>query len=275
MVQFAALLKEYRCKVTSANEAKGRLAEAKAALEKLYLSHSNLQYELQHLEREIFKCESQDTIFQSIDICSIDDFISNAPEELKMDDLPHQIMLSRMEFELRERKCMIGIVDEIKTEKNTLISTMSKKQTELDELDKELSAILSGTFKLQEKLGIEITKKRDINEKARKLSAPLFSLYRHLSAYYKDDSCHMSEILKEEAGWSVALLIRNETIDIAKITFSYLENMGSVFLSVQMLESAGITFIPPTYLVSRLLDGDDSSKLPRIIHSMEEYWRLI
>ena len=66
----------------------------------------NLLYEKSHYERSIRECINLDTTYQNIDLASVSEFLSSAPENLKVTDRSksHKLMLNRLAYELQERK---------------------------------------------------------------------------------------------------------------------------------------------------------------------------
>ncbi|KAG8956705.1 hypothetical protein FRC04_000183 [Tulasnella sp. 424] len=121
---------------TAANSKRESTAQVRTAINATNLQLQNLMYERRHLEREIEKCRQFAFIYQDIPIHSLEEFEASAPEELQSPDImedEHQLMLSRLRFELLQAK-----KEALDNERNTIVADTEAFQKDTDGLAKPL-----------------------------------------------------------------------------------------------------------------------------------------
>ncbi|ORY92336.1 Fms-interacting protein-domain-containing protein [Syncephalastrum racemosum] len=113
--------------------------EAKAVMDAKQLGLQNVMYEKRHLLEEIKKCRDFRSVYQDVELVSLDVFTQIAPEEYRqnMDD-PHALMINRLKFELEQRRRLRERQEALQEERLALIRENRKAQEKLDKLDKHL-----------------------------------------------------------------------------------------------------------------------------------------
>jgi len=156
----------HRASNTATRLAKEKTADARQEMDQSHLNLQNLLYEKRHLEREIEKCRQFASIYQDVPLHSVDEFKCLAPQEARTEQVlsdDHQLMLNRLSFELAERqgldqkkkelvqckedllkesKSKLSLMDNVKTQIETLMKAASEAQKKVDEL---VQPILSET----------------------------------------------------------------------------------------------------------------------------------
>ncbi|KAJ3384006.1 hypothetical protein HDU84_003243 [Entophlyctis sp. JEL0112] len=163
-------------------------------------------YERDHLRREIAKMKAYEYAFQDIPLLPVAAFHSAIQENVHSDlanfSNDHELMLSRLQLELRERK-------RLKSEEETLVATKDRIQKECDDslaqlesLDKDLDRFLNASLPLQQLLGVNVSKMRQLATDAREiLPAPLFHLFQEVSCwneFEEDDQIEMEIVTSAE-----------------------------------------------------------------------------
>ncbi|KAG8974885.1 hypothetical protein FRB90_009694 [Tulasnella sp. 427] len=126
---------------TAANSKREATAEVRTAINATNLQLQNLMYEKRHLEREIDKCRQFAFIYQDIPIHGMEEFEACAPEEFHTADImedDHQLMLSRLRFELAERQRLQAKRDTLDNERKAIVADTESFQKETDGLAKPL-----------------------------------------------------------------------------------------------------------------------------------------
>ncbi|KAJ3090083.1 THO complex subunit 5, partial [Quaeritorhiza haematococci] len=158
--------------------AKHETQDAKQKMSLQHLALQNLNYERLHLQREIAKCNEMETIYQDIDLVSLDDFNKGAPEELSKVDNEHKLMLNRLQFELDERKRLQKEEKELLAVKEKLAKENKDASADIEKLDTQLENVVKSTQPLQEKLNIQITERHRLVDLGKRLPGPLFVLFQ-------------------------------------------------------------------------------------------------
>ncbi|KAK3762766.1 hypothetical protein RRG08_014474 [Elysia crispata] len=113
-------------------------------------------------------------------ICLASGHLSNVT---KSDD--HQQMLSRLEWELEQRKQLSEQLTKTKSDKEKMSQDIQSKQDYLDTLQPKLSEVLKATRPVQDYLDMPYDRIREEHEKAQHLPVPLYVLYMQVSAYHE------------------------------------------------------------------------------------------
>lgn len=106
----------------------------------------------------------------------------SSPQEITKIDL-HQLRLARLEWELTQRKQLSSLCDELSEGKKAVATSISTKQSRLDNLAPQLRSILDSSKPLQESLGLPLDKIHQEHQKAALLPTPLYVLYLKSTAY--------------------------------------------------------------------------------------------
>ncbi|KDQ64511.1 hypothetical protein JAAARDRAFT_52459 [Jaapia argillacea MUCL 33604] len=125
--------------------------DARHEMDQTHLGLQNLLYEKRHLEREIDKCRQFASVYQDISIYPLEQFVQLAPAELRTQDIlenEHQLMLSRLSFELAERqrldekrKALLQRKEELLKESKAKAATMENVKVQIDTLMKTAADI--------------------------------------------------------------------------------------------------------------------------------------
>ncbi|KAJ1344183.1 hypothetical protein BSLG_001323 [Batrachochytrium salamandrivorans] len=183
---FLELQQLNRISVSYSKLQRSKSDQVKQAMDQTHLTLQNLNYERMHFTREIAKCEAFETTYQDIVLHSDEQFVRLAPAELASAAIladSHALMLSRLRFELSERKNMGKVLETHIARKLQIEAENKILSDDLDQTDVEIDALLKSTLPLQKKLGVEMTQRRNISERAYYLAPPLFVLYKHIVGY--------------------------------------------------------------------------------------------
>ncbi|BFZ04618.1 hypothetical protein BsWGS_07656 [Bradybaena similaris] len=161
--------------------------EAKYKIDQCHLQLQNLLYEAMHLEKEITKCMEFKSKDEEIELVPLEEFYRSAPATVSKPDVTrkdvHQQMLSRLEWELEQRKQLASKLGETKSEKEKIAQDIQSKQDYLDTLQPKLAAILQATRPVQDYLDMPYDSIKEEHQKAQHLPVPLYVLYMQTSAY--------------------------------------------------------------------------------------------
>ncbi|KAF2897412.1 hypothetical protein ILUMI_08766 [Ignelater luminosus] len=178
---------------TSAREA---LNLEKQKVDSTNLQYQNLMYEAAHLFSEFKKCKQFKSKDEDIELVSIEEFLSEAPEEKtkpfrnlkleEMDDIQkHELHLARLEWELTQRKKLSELCNTFEDEKKQVAAEIVKSKNRLGGLAPRLAIVLESTKPLQEYLGLPIEKTYAEHKLASLLPNPLYLFYANADAYKK------------------------------------------------------------------------------------------
>ncbi|KAJ3291059.1 THO complex subunit 5 [Rhizoclosmatium sp. JEL0117] len=141
-----------------------------------------------------------------IHVDDMDTTVDEIEEGQDNDDLTvytneHQLMLNRLQFELRERKRLKTSQDALTAQKLLLLKQNETKRIELESVDRDLESLLKATLPLQERLHVTVTKSRVEAADAQALPRPLFVLYQQVLDWNdlkKDDPIKLEIINKSQ-----------------------------------------------------------------------------
>ncbi|PWN52239.1 hypothetical protein IE53DRAFT_385358 [Violaceomyces palustris] len=131
------------------------IADQRSKVDSARLSLQNLIYERNMLEGEIRRCQEFRSIYQDTDIHSLEEFMEKAPETERDQETisdAHKLMLSRLKFELEERKRLETEKQALQVDRATLVKENKEKKAKLEELEKRLKEILSSSKVLESSL---------------------------------------------------------------------------------------------------------------------------
>ncbi|EPQ26921.1 uncharacterized protein PFL1_05556 [Pseudozyma flocculosa PF-1] len=131
---------------TTLNERKAKVNDARSKVDVERLKLQNYEYEKTMLKIEVWACRMFQSIYQDVDLHSEEEFLQIAPEDLKTDEIrndPHLFMLSRLKFELTERKRLEAEKQSLQSQKSAVIRESKEKKIKLEEAEKELKELLA------------------------------------------------------------------------------------------------------------------------------------
>ncbi|CEQ42984.1 SPOSA6832_04860 [Sporobolomyces salmonicolor] len=127
----------------------------------------NLLFERNHLEREIRSCEEYSSEYQNLPLHSLEELqeLANAPEPpagLKLplpegdtEESAHELMLTRLAFELAERKRFEEERKTLGMQKAKLVKENEVKKARLEDLEKQLTEFVEKARGIQAKMNEE------------------------------------------------------------------------------------------------------------------------
>ncbi|KAI9019045.1 Fms-interacting protein-domain-containing protein [Hyaloraphidium curvatum] len=160
--------------------------EAKQSMDEVYLQLQNYRYEALHLTKEIAQCEEMETMFQEVPLLSEDVFRARAPPEL-LDGATtsHQLMLSRLRFEMHEREQLASKKEELTQKIKEVTERNQKRREDLDRVDEALEKFIQSAGGMQEMLGLPTGsgEGQQLSSQSFSLPGPLFVLLRMAEGY--------------------------------------------------------------------------------------------
>ncbi|XP_028409094.1 THO complex subunit 5 homolog [Dendronephthya gigantea] len=193
LLSFVSLKKCNRSTQIRNKQAREKTQEAKQEVDSLHLQLQNLLYEITHLKKEINKCLQFKSKDQEIDLVSEEEFCKENGKN--MDELltesSHDRMLSRLGWELQERKSLTGKKQNYVAERKMISQEIQTKKEFLNSLEPQLKTILKATSPIQEFLGLRLESKRLQYQTAKYLPRPLYVLFVQSMAYQEACDPHM------------------------------------------------------------------------------------
>ncbi|KAK3083868.1 hypothetical protein FSP39_004365 [Pinctada imbricata] len=209
-LQFAILKKLNRLAHIRCKKVRDATNEAKQRIDKYHLQLQNLLYETMHLEKEITKCLEFKSKDEEIELVSVEDFYKEAPKEISKPDVTksdvHQQTMSRLDWELEQRKQLSKKLKDSKTNKESLAQELKTKREYLENLQPKLNTVLQSTKPVQEYLDMPFDQVREQHETARHLPHPLYVLYMQTSAYKQ--ACDKDLTIKIEGDLEAAKAVK-------------------------------------------------------------------
>ncbi|VDK42401.1 unnamed protein product [Anisakis simplex] len=152
-----------------------------------FLQLQNVQSEIEHLQKEIARCVEFSSADEEIDLVPLNEFYENASAELKekAQQNAHQERIARLEWELTERKTLIGTLQEREGRKNVLISDISTKQNRLKSLKSMVESLIEAARPVQDLMGLN-TLSSDVSQQRQFLAylpKELFVIFIQVKAY--------------------------------------------------------------------------------------------
>ncbi|KAF8484939.1 Fms-interacting protein-domain-containing protein [Russula ochroleuca] len=130
-------------------------ADARHDMDQTHLRLQNLLYEKRHLEREIEKCRQFASVYQDIQMYSVEQFIELSPPEAHSEDAlsdEHQLMLNRLGFELVERQRLDRRVKELAQEKEELLKTSKSQAATTENVKVQIETLLKTASEIGKKV---------------------------------------------------------------------------------------------------------------------------
>jgi THO complex subunit 5 len=186
-VLFAQLRQLNRLSNLYAKETRDKTQEKKLGVDDLHLQLQNLQYEVNHLRKEITNCLEFKSKHDDIELISEEEFYETAPDSIsnpgvtRFDD--HKLMLARLEWEMKQR-------EQLNSRQLSLEASIKSKQNQTAELEGKLSGLLpsleqlqTATKPLQEFFDLPMDWEKGQHRLATLLPRPLYVVYVHAVGY--------------------------------------------------------------------------------------------
>ncbi|XP_077153003.1 THO complex subunit 5 isoform X4 [Ranitomeya variabilis] len=186
-VHFMTLKKLNRLAHIRLKKSRDQTHEAKQKVDAYHLQLQNLLYEVMHLQKEITKCLEFKSKHEEIELVNVDEFYREAPPEISKPETtsndPHQQTLSRLDWELEQRKRLAEKYKESLAIREKILKEIEVKREYLNSLQPQLQSIMQASLPVQEYLSMPFDCLHKQYEIARHLSAPLYVLFVQASAY--------------------------------------------------------------------------------------------
>jgi len=172
-------------------KAKDDTNEVKSKVDGLHLRLQNLFYEVIHMKKEIEQCVNFTSRDEEIDLVPVEQFYQQAPEDITNEETTrnddHQLMLARLDWELKERQRLSSQKAEVVKNKSSVEIDIQKKRDELTSLKPRLNQIMKATLPVQDFMKMPIEAERIQFDTAQYLPRPLYVMYVQMKAY--QDAC--------------------------------------------------------------------------------------
>nr|XP_033812868.1 THO complex subunit 5 homolog isoform X1 [Geotrypetes seraphini] len=186
-VHFMNLKKLNRLAHIRLKKGRDQTHEAKQKVDAYHLQLQNLLYEVMHLQKEITKCLEFKSKHEEIDLVSVEEFYQEAPVEISKPDFTvgdlHQQTLSRLDWELEQRKRLAEKYKECQASKEKILKDIEVKKEYLSSLQPRLNAIMQASLPVQEYLAMPFDQAHKQYEIAQHLPPPLYVLFVQASSY--------------------------------------------------------------------------------------------
>ncbi|KAI7872556.1 Fms-interacting protein-domain-containing protein [Spinellus fusiger] len=124
-------------------------AEAKTAMDERQIGLQNVMYEKRHLLEEIVKCRDFRSVYQNVDLISLEEFDRTAPSHYKESYNPHALMINRLKFEHEARLNLKEQQEKLQAERIKLIKENRKAQEKLDRFDKLYDDLVQASIPME------------------------------------------------------------------------------------------------------------------------------
>ncbi|KAG8377602.1 hypothetical protein BUALT_Bualt08G0050100 [Buddleja alternifolia] len=186
LLNFVTLRQANRSILLEEDRVKAETERAKAPVDFTTLQLHNLMYEKNHYVKAIKACKDFKTKYPDIELVPEEEFIRDAPEEIKSSalstDSAHDLMLKRLNYELLQRKELCNLRDKLELQKKALQETIANRKKFLSSLPSHLKALKKASLPVQHQLGVLHTKKLKQQQLAELLPPPLYVIYSQLLA---------------------------------------------------------------------------------------------
>ncbi|PWZ00252.1 hypothetical protein BCV70DRAFT_206505 [Testicularia cyperi] len=134
---------------------KDKVGDARSKVDSARLALQNLRYEEAMLEQEVANCAGFQSIYQDIQLHPLEEYYERHPDsEINhaggsgTEDSEHQLMLSRLRFELEERKRLESERKQLLSQKAQIVADNKAKKTQLESLERNLKLVKTSTRNL-------------------------------------------------------------------------------------------------------------------------------
>ncbi|KAK4434424.1 THO complex subunitB [Sesamum alatum] len=186
LLNFVTLRQVNRSILLEEDGVKAETEHAKVPVELTRLQLHSLMYEKNHYAKAIKACKEFRTKYPGIELVPEEEFIRNAPEDIKSSilstDRTHDLMLKRLNYELNQRKELCKLREKLELQKKALQETIANRKKFLSSLPSQLKALKKASLPVQHQLGVLQTKKLMQHQLAELLPPPLYVIYSQLFA---------------------------------------------------------------------------------------------
>uniref|UniRef100_A0A915PRQ5 THO complex subunit 5 n=1 Tax=Setaria digitata TaxID=48799 RepID=A0A915PRQ5_9BILA len=135
-----------------------RVNRERAVVEERFLQLQNVRSEIEHLQKEIDRCYDFRSADEDIEMVSLEEFYANAPSNISQEEITrkdqHRQHLARLNWEMEERKNLVGTLQEREGRKNVLITDITTKEHRLKSLKPRIEAVIEAAKPVQELMGL-------------------------------------------------------------------------------------------------------------------------
>ncbi|CAM8979261.1 unnamed protein product [Rhodiola kirilowii] len=185
-LNFVSLRQANRSILLEEDRVKAETEKAKAPVDFRTLQLHNLMYEKNHYLKAIKACKEFRSKYPDIELVSEDEFIKDAPEDIKgakiSDDSAHNVMLKRLSYELYQRKELCKLKEKLEQKKKDLQETIANRTKFMSSLPSHLKTLKKASLPVQNQLGVLHTKKLKQHNSAELLPPPLYVIYSQFMA---------------------------------------------------------------------------------------------
>ncbi|CAM8945710.1 unnamed protein product [Rhodiola kirilowii] len=185
-LNFVSLRQANRSILLEEDRVKAETEKAKAPVDFTTLQLHNLMYEKNHYVKAIKACKDFKSKYPDIELVSEEEFLKDAPEEIKgatiSDDPSHNVMLKRLNYELYQRTELCKLKEKLEQKKKELQETITNKKKFLSSLPSHLKSLKKASLPVQNQLGVLHSKKLKQHNSAELLPPPLYVIYSQLFA---------------------------------------------------------------------------------------------
>uniref|UniRef100_A0A7N0ZQA7 THO complex subunit 5 n=1 Tax=Kalanchoe fedtschenkoi TaxID=63787 RepID=A0A7N0ZQA7_KALFE len=185
-LNFVSLRQANRSILLEEDRVKSETEKAKGPVDFTTLQLHNLMYEKNHYVKAIKACKDFKSKYPDIELVSEEEFLKDAPEEIKgatmSDDNEHNVMLKRLNYELYQRKELCKLKEQLEQKKKDLQETIANRNKFLSSLPSHLKSLKKASLPVQNQLGVLHTKKLKQHNSAELLTPPLYVIYSQLLA---------------------------------------------------------------------------------------------
>uniref|UniRef100_A0A8D2KWT9 THO complex 5 n=1 Tax=Varanus komodoensis TaxID=61221 RepID=A0A8D2KWT9_VARKO len=208
-VHFMTLKKLNRLAHIRLKKGRDQTHEAKQKVDAYHLQLQNLLYEVMHLQKEITKCLEFKSKHEEIELVTVEEFYKEAPPEISKPEItrsdPHQQTLSRLDWELEQRKRLAEKYKESLANKEKILKEIEVKKEYLSNLQPRLNSIMQASLPVQEYLSMPFDQVHKQYEMARHLPPPLYVLFVQASAYGQACAHMKPSALRKDKKLAVAI----------------------------------------------------------------------
>uniref|UniRef100_A0A7N0TQ76 THO complex subunit 5 n=1 Tax=Kalanchoe fedtschenkoi TaxID=63787 RepID=A0A7N0TQ76_KALFE len=185
-LNFVSLRQANRSILLEEDRVKAETDKAKAPVDFTTLQLHNLMYEKNHYVKAIKACKDFKSKYPDIELVSEEEFLKDAPEEIKgatiSDDSEHNVMLKRLNYELYQRKELCKLKEKLEQKKKDIQETIANRKKFLSSLPSHLKSLKKASLPVQSQLGVLHTKKLKQHNSAELLPPPLYVIFSQLLA---------------------------------------------------------------------------------------------
>ncbi|KAL7004392.1 hypothetical protein EMMF5_006083 [Cystobasidiomycetes sp. EMM_F5] len=133
---FAMARSQLRSSATASRIDRTRIAATRSTMDAAFLALQSRKYEMNHLYREIEKCNDYDSIYQDVPLVGEQDFVDHSDDKLNAD--PHLRMVARLRHEVDQRQKAQAELKALLASKTKVIRETEARKASLEQLEKQL-----------------------------------------------------------------------------------------------------------------------------------------